>query len=219
MKLETTIIEELKEEAEEKFKKIDIYKIFAYFLVCGFIGWMFETLAVWITLEELTDRGYFFVMGSLKGYIGFFANIPILDSIPLVWGLPIIEMYGIGGVIMILLCRHLKDHKAKIVVYGAILMTLFELGSSYFCTMILHHSYWDYKQEFLNFQGRICLRSSIAWGALSIVAIEFLMPCLDNLYLHIRVRKNFKIVIAALIIYTIICAATKYIIDPSIIAN
>lgn len=207
------------EAMEQRFKKIDIYKILAYFILCGCIGWIFETISVWVLSGELTDRGFLFVMNPLKDYLPFLTTIPFFNVIPLIWGFPIIIIYGFGGVIMILLFRKLKVHPLKIFFYGMILMTLFELLSSYVCSELLHHTYWNYHHELLNFEGRICLRSSIAWGVLSVAAINLLMPFLDRLYQFMRARRNFKRIVAILTVYILICAITKYVVDPSIIPN
>ncbi len=41
--------------------KIDFYKIFTYFFLCALIGWIFETIVVFLASSQLTDRGLLFV--------------------------------------------------------------------------------------------------------------------------------------------------------------
>lgn len=207
------------EDIKEAIKKIDIYKIYAYFLVCAFIGWLFETLVVWITLGKMVERGYLFLLYPLKDYFSFLSQIPAIGDIPFVFGLPIIEIYGFGGLIMILCFRKSKNHPIKIFFYGMLLMTIFELLASYFCTGILGFSAWDYSEAFMNFQGRICLKSAVAWGFLSVFAVEVLMPQINKFYELEQSKKNFKKVVVFFIVYAIICAAIKYVIDPSINPN
>lgn len=191
---------------KEKIKKLDLYKVFFYFLVFSFLGWIYEILVVFVISGELLNRGYLFLLNPLEEYIPVFSKIAIIGSLPLVLGLPIIEMYGFGGLIIILSFRKFKNQKLKVFVYGTLLMTLYELLSSYFCTEVLGKVYWDYTNEFLNFQGRICLISSLAWGILSLVTMEFLEPLIGKLYHHLKVKNHFKRDISFLFVYTVICA-------------
>ena len=61
------------------------YFVFSYFMSCAFLGWIFETIAVLIINHKLTACGFLFIGKN------------IIDHIPFIWGLPIIEIYGIGG--------------------------------------------------------------------------------------------------------------------------
>lgn len=205
--------------SEMSSKKLDILRIFFYFLICAFIGWVFETVAVFIETGKLTDRGFLFIMNKISDYLPFLSKVPLLHKMRFVWGLPIIEIYGFGGVIIIGFFKKLENHPFKLFIIGMICLSFLELLGSYFCTNVLHHSYWNYTADFLNFQGRICLRSAISWGILSITTIKWIKPQLDHLYLQFEKAKKSKIIIVALMIYTLICGLVKYVIDPSIISN
>ena len=56
--------------------------------------------------------------------------------------------------------------------------------------------YWDYSDKPFNFQGQICLTSTLAWGALSVVLIGFLHPPVENFVLR-RIPRIPSIVLAA----------------------
>lgn len=191
-------------------KKVDIYSLFTYFIICAFFGWIFETMAVLIQTGRLTDRGYLFVQKPLSYYFIFLKNIPFIRDIPVVWGLPIIEMYGVGGIIVVFLFGHLKNRPVILFFMGMVFMTFFELATSYLCDYVLHRSFWDYSKEFLNFQGRICLRSSLVWGLLSVFAVKFLIPMLEFIYVDVKKIKHYKMIISIFIAYTFICAIYKY---------
>ena len=195
-------------------KKIDIYSIFTYFIICAFLGWIFETMAVLVQTGNLTDRGFLFIQKPLSYYFIFLKDIPFIRNIPLVWGLPIIEIYGVGGIIIVFLFGQLKNKPIVLFFIGMILMTFFELLTSYLCDYVLHRSYWDYSKEFLNFHGRICFRSSLAWGFLSVFAVKFLMPILEFIYADVKKIKHYKIIIRIFIIYTFICMIYKYFLFP-----
>ena len=187
----------------------NIYNIFSYFISCAFIGWIFETAFVLLQTGHMTQRGLLFINHEPGQYFPFINSIPIIANIPLFWGLPIIEIYGIGGCIIVLFFRNLKNILAIFFV-GLIVLTLLELSVSYFCEFAIHKQYWDYSAEFLNFQGRICLRSSIAWGILSVFTLKFLKSKLELIWKKEKRIRNYKIVITLLFIYTILCMILKY---------
>jgi len=183
----------------------NIYNIFSYFIICAFVGWVFETTAVLIQSGIMTERGLFFVNHNPGYYFPFINSIPIINKLPIIWGLPIIPIYGIGGCLIVLTFGKIKRHPIILFLIGMFSLTLFELISSYFCELLLHKKYWDYTADFLNFQGRICLRSSLAWGILSVLAVRFLKPKLELIYAMERHIKNYKILIRILMAYTAFC--------------
>jgi uncharacterized membrane protein len=170
------------------------YHLFSYFISCAFLGWVFETTAVLILNHQLTARGFLF----------------ITKDFPFVWGMPIIEIYGIGGCLIVLFFSKIKN--SVFLFLGAIIsMTLFELISSYFCSYILHHTYWDYSNEFANFQGRICLRSSVTWGIISILTIKYLIPKLEWIYAEEERIRNYKNVVRVVFVFTLLCNVYKFV--------
>lgn len=185
--------------------KVDFYKISAYFIFCAFLGWIYETLVVWITFGFFQAKGYLFVGSPISSYLPFLKGIPILQDIPLVWGLPIIEMYGFGGLLLLLCFNKWAGKPLHLFFIGAIVMSIYELLSSYFCEFMLHRIFWDYSNHFMNFQGRISLLSAATWGVLSVVVVRF-KPAIDQLYHKLEAKKHFKITMIILIIYTLICA-------------
>lgn len=190
-------------------KTINFYKIFAYFFFCALIGWIFETSVVFLDTGELTDRGLIFIGKDFSGYFSSLNNIPCIRKIPFIWGLPLIEIYGIGGIIIFGTMSKFKHKIGHLFFIGIFLMTLLELITSYFCDMVLHQTLWDYSNEFMNFQGRICLRSSLTWGVLSIFSVEYLKPKLDEIYKKEKYHKFFKQITIAVACYTFICIAFK----------
>ena len=89
------------------YKKIDVYSIFSCFIICAFLGWIFETTAVLIQTGHLTDRGLLFIQKKFSYYFPFLKSVPFIKNVPLVWGLPIIEIYGLGGCIIVFSFRKL----------------------------------------------------------------------------------------------------------------
>jgi uncharacterized membrane protein len=200
-----------KKKTRNQYSK-NLYFLFSYFISCAFLGWIFETIVIWILEKRLTARGFLFIGNSIGQYFHFLNHFFLFKNIPIIWGLPIIEIYGIGGCIIILLFRKLNNKPLLLFIIAMFSMTLFELISSYFCSYVLHHSYWDYSKEFMNFQGRICLRSSIAWGIIAVITIKILRSILELIYAEERRVANYKNVMRIVFIYTIICNIYKFVI-------
>lgn len=195
---------------------LDWYMVFFAFLICAFLGWAFETSVVWRDTGQFTNRGYLMAVEPLGTYFPFLAGSSAVAGLPAVFGLPIIEIYGFGGVIMLAAFRHQRNHPVRVFLYGSVLLTLFELISSYFCSYVLQHEYWNYSSDLLNFQGRICLRSAIAWGLLSVVTVGVLDPFIEKLYDHERRRKYFKVIVTLIMVYAVVCGLLKYWLDPGL---
>lgn len=193
-------------------KKIDFYQVFTYFIILAFAGWIFETLAVLLLQGQLTDRGLLFISHDLAGKMDVLKKVPVFGNLPIVWGLPVIPIYGFGGIIMVYGFKGFHKNLVALFFVGMVSMTLFELLGSYFCQYVIHKQYWDYSTDFMNFQGRICLRSSIAWGVLSILASKLLTPELQVLYKKISRYIHFKILVVVLFVYFVFCAIVKYIV-------
>ena len=173
-----------------------IFEILFTLIICGVIGWAFETIEVWIHYGRLTARGMLFI-SRINGF-------------PIIWGLPFILMYGIGGAILIWCFKPLAKEPVRLFFIGTFVLTLFEYATSVFCEDVLGMKLWDYSHLFMNFQGRICLSSSLAWGILSVISVKLLAPLFDKLYNEIMNKRLLHIIIITLMVFIIVC----YILRP-----
>ena len=168
-------------------------RLSVYFIVFGVFGWAFETAYVWIRFGRFTYRGYLF------------------SHISFIWGLPFIEMYAIGGIIVLMLFHQLEKRPIKLFFLGSVAMTIFELIGSYFCTFFFQKSFWNYSNELLNFDGRICLIASIGWGILSVIAICVIKPIIEKIYDVLKEKSIMQYCTTVFMVYMFICAFYKYI--------
>lgn len=203
----------------EAIKKFDYYQLLTYFFFFAFLGWIFETTTVLINFHKFTYRGFFFAYRSVHYYFPMVPSGSAIGQLRLIWGLPIIDMYGYGAVIIVYVLGHLKKQPIKLFFSGMALMTVFELFGSYFCTTFLKHAYWNYSQEYMNFEGRICLQSTVAWGLLSVIAVLWLQPKVARIYSKVQKKAHFRGILLLLFGYFLFCTVTKYFIDPQIIPN
>lgn len=93
--------------------------------------------------------------------------------------LPFNLLYGTGGVIITLVLVPYFDDPLIIFGLGLVVGTALEYVTSLVMEKAFHAVYWDYSKEFLNIQGRVCLKYAIFWGLLSV----FLLYVLDTINL------------------------------------
>ncbi|MDF1478022.1 putative ABC transporter permease [Leifsonia sp. H3M29-4] len=98
--------------------------------------------------------------------------------------LPFNLLYGAGGTIITLVLIDYFDDPLIVFALGLVVGTALEYVTSLVMEKAFHAVYWDYSKEFLNIQGRVCLKYAIFWGLLSL----FLLYVLDVI--------NYRIILA-----------------------
>ena len=116
--------------------------LFIFYVYCVF-GWVFETTVVSVQQRRFVNRGF-------------------LDG-------PMLPIYGFGASIMLHVALPLYDRPVALFFAGMVVATAFEYVVGVLMETIFKVKYWDYSTHRFQFQGRICLQSSIAWGVLSLV--------------------------------------------------
>lgn len=125
-----------------------IYLALWLFFIYSFVGVIAEMLYCW-TIEF---RG---VIESRAGLLY----------------LPFNLLYGIGGVVISLVLLPVFDDPLIVFLLGALVGTVLEYITSIVMEKVFHAVYWDYSKEFLNIQGRVCLKYTLIWGVLSLVLL------------------------------------------------
>lgn len=125
----------------------DVYHLLAAFAIYSILGWVVESIYMSFCNRKLTNRGF------AKG--------------------PFCPIYGFGAVIGYLVLSPFKGHYIQIYLLGAFLATAFEFIVGKGMIKFLGELWWDYNEKPFNYQGIICLESTVAWGfyALGIVHI------------------------------------------------
>jgi len=186
-----------------KKQKETIFEILFCLLACGIFGWTYETIMIVIQEGVLTDRGILFI-----SYLGDF---------PIIWGLPFILIYGVGGAILIWVFKPLAKKPVLLFIIGMVSMTTFEYLTALFCELVLNEKLWDYSDKFMNLHGRICLFSSIMWGLLSLFAVKIFGPVFLHLYRKIKHQHILHIIIITLVIYVIVCYLLRPVLFPGMV--
>lgn len=175
-------------------KEIKFQNLAIYFFTCAFIGWILEMTYGFMVFGHFVDRGF------LYG--------------------PICPIYGYGAVAMILIIDAIQKKKVNAVgkfVIITVVFTLLEYLASLVLELIFHLRWWDYTNEILNINGRVCLIFSLIFGIIGLAFAELIYKPSEKLITKIRkkIPKKFiwLILIALLIVLNIdtIFSIIKYI--------
>ena len=119
------------------------------FFIYGFIGWIIENIFSYYI------HGHFQKDGFLKG--------------------PFKPMYAIAMALIVELYNALPNIIFLIII-SFIIPTAVEYITGVLMRRFFHKNYWDYSQEKYNYEGIICLRFSLIWVILSIIAVKIIHP-------------------------------------------
>lgn len=115
---------------------------FYFYCICG---WIFESTYVSIRTKKLTNRGF------MKG--------------------PWLPLYGSGAVTVLFVTMPFEQHPVAVYFAGAVAATILEYVTGVAMLKLFKVRYWDYRYQKIQFQGHICLTSTIAWGFLSLLMV------------------------------------------------
>ncbi len=137
-----------------------IYHTILYFVFYAFVGWIYEvSLCIFEAKIGFVNRGF-------------------------LW-LPILPVYGFGSLLFIQLYRLRKKKlpvgsfdMMPVVIFLIILVstTIVELITSYILEAVIGGWLWDYTGYFMNFEGRISLKTSLRFGLGGMAIIYILHP-------------------------------------------
>lgn len=132
--------------------------LFFFYFYC-FFGWCFESAYVSIKSRKLTNRGF------MRG--------------------PFLPIYGSGAIMMLVVSMPFQDNLILTYMAGCVGATVLEYVTGVTMEALFKVRYWDYSNQKFNFQGHICLSSTLAWGGLTIVMTEFIHVPVEKFVLSI----------------------------------
>lgn len=116
--------------------------LFFFYFYC-FFGWCFESSYVSLKKRQPVNRGF------IRG--------------------PFLPLYGSGAVMMLLVSMPFQHSLLLTYIAGCIGATALEYVTGVVMEALFKVRYWDYSNQKFNFQGQICLSSTLAWGGLTIL--------------------------------------------------
>ncbi len=96
---------------------------------------------------------------------------------------PMCPIYGTAALVLVILIYNpFKDNPLAVFVLGIVLCDIVEFITSYLMEKLFSARWWDYTYEFMNINGRICLKHTLYWGVISIIFVKTIHPAVDGLY-------------------------------------
>ena len=168
---------------EKQTQKISIWRIFAYFIIYSFVGFVVETLFALINYNVLESRKSF-----LYG--------------------PFCGIYGVGAVALIIVLKHwFNKNNYTLFFGGCITGSAIEYVMSFLGEIFFNARWWDYSNRFLNVNGRICLLYALFWGILRLILMKMINPYVDKFISFIQKKlkpKAIKWIISIAIFFMLI---------------
>lgn len=127
--------------------------LFTFYFYC-FGGWCFESAYVSITEKKLTNRGF------IRG--------------------PLLPIYGSGATMMMLVSRPFQDNIVLTYLAGCVGATVLEYITGVLMETLFKIRYWDYSEKKFNFQGQICLSSTLTWGLFTVLTTRVLQVFVEK---------------------------------------
>ena len=150
--------------------------LFFFYFYC-FFGWCFESTYVSIKSHKLVNRGF------MRG--------------------PFLPLYGSGAIMMLVVSMPFQDNIFLVYIAGCLGATALEYVTGVTMEALFKVRYWDYSKNKFNFQGHICLGSSLAWGFLTILMSEVMHKPIERFVLSIP---NGVLTAVTLVLTAYICA-------------
>ena len=96
---------------------------------------------------------------------------------------PFLPLYGSGAIMMLVVSAPFQHNLFLTYVAGCIGATALEYITGVAMEALFKVRYWDYSDQPLNFQGHICLGTTLAWGALTLLMTQVIhRPIEEMLY-------------------------------------
>lgn len=129
--------------------------LFLTFCLYSFLGWVCESIYCSIGERKLINRGF------LNG--------------------PVCPVYGFGAVIVVKLLTPFENNLVLLFLTGMAATSVLEYITGFLLETLFHTKWWDYSGRKCNIHGRVCLRNSLLFGGLSVIAMKLVNPVVAGL--------------------------------------
>ncbi len=131
-------------------------ELFWYFMFYSFLGYLLERAFAVLTHAKNRVRKCFLL-------------------------LPLCPVYGIAMVVILAMGAQEMEGFWRRYLFCAVIATAVEYLTHFFYETVFAVRFWDYSSTKLDWNGRVCVPFSLAWGVLALGAIAFLQPTLSLL--------------------------------------
>lgn len=98
---------------------------------------------------------------------------------------PFLPIYGSGAIMMLVVSIPFRGNIFLTFLSGCVGATALEYVTGVAMEALFKVRYWDYSDKPFNFQGHICLGTTLAWGCLTVLMTEFIHVPVERLALSI----------------------------------
>lgn len=148
-------------EITEQSRKDFFYYVWLFFLMAVF-GWLWEGFLYLFKDDMYVNRGF------LTG--------------------PWLPIYGMGAVMLELLFHRWRNRPIMIFVSSMLICTVLEYLTGWYLELTWEVKWWDYSEMPWNLHGRICILSSLLFGAGGMLLVWVVSPLLCFLYQKVPVK-------------------------------
>ncbi len=162
-----------------------------YFFFYSALGWLVESCYCSVRPRKWVNRG--FLTGPLcpiygTGALVFLVLVEPIRQIPMK-----AELFG----------KSISFTYAAVFLAGLVFADIVEFTVSLIMEKLFHARWWDYSENFLNIQGRICFKHSIYWGTASIVFLCLIHPFFEKYFSRLPEKAVYIILILIIAVFLV----------------
>ena len=131
-----------------------IFNLWTYFIIYSIAGWVLESVFRSFCEKKIINTGF------LNG--------------------PFCPIYGIGTIIMLLFLKKFQNNLFILFIISFLVLSVWEYLVGVLLEKIFKTKYWDYSDQKININGRVCLFNSICWGILGVLFIKYIHPFVER---------------------------------------
>lgn len=98
---------------------------------------------------------------------------------------PFLPIYGSGAIMMLIVSMPFQDNLVMVYFAGCVGATVLEYVTGVTMEAFFKVRYWDYSDKKFQFQGHICLGSTLTWGLFTILMTEIVHKPVEQILLSI----------------------------------
>jgi len=154
-----------------------LYSLLWMFFIFSFVGWTWEALLYLLYGYSMVNRGFLFG--------------------------PWLPIYGCGSILILFFLEFLKPHPFYLFLGAALICGMLEYSTSWALEHFAGARWWDYRDNFLNIHGRVCLISLLVFGIAGFLVSYYAAPRLNSCILKCPLRLRKMIAVFLLVLFSI----------------
>ncbi len=172
MDIPSVSIHDLRYDYNRNYPFISLVQLFFTY---SFVGWIWEVFYYVASIGKLVNRG------TMHG--------------------PWLPIYGVGGILIILLLKPLRERPGLLFVGAVAVCGTVEYTTAWALETFLHKKWWDYTGFFLNIHGRVCFEGLLVFGMAGLAFTYVFSPMLDDIYKKVDIKYRRVVCIALLVLF------------------